>query len=562
MQDLEIKGTGNSRFLKSSVPATTTWEDFLTMLRAGNLPIDLTGLNSAGIITQNPSAYNKANVLPDDVCSALGINPQTSEPKDAFLAAALQVGDTLTTTRTDLGDNWLLCNGDTVETSDYPNLKEVMPTTVDGPWTAIENLKETYPNFPTVIMEVRVLNGYIFVVGYRPMGNSQIACVACSTSLSGQWTVVDLYNANGISDINGDYRLREMVYANGYYMFLGYGRSAAETSGSYTHQLVYTNNPLGEWQRRTISTDIPDIGRNSQTTSNISYCNGYYVISVYSTSNYALVYSDSLDGTFTVQIIYRGSTSFDTDADVMYPVVYLGGYYVVHCTNGMVFYSQDISATYNWASYNMEIGYNGKDRQYFLFGGVSGNKIIYFLTRNSSSNAYLYVDIIGISAEGDPTSRSRTEIANTTSLDGSAGRYFEIRPRWFGIVNDLLVVCGGMEYMQGNFSCGFICYATSVNGAWNDVLMDNLTEDVRSVQYIGSKWLRSNGELDWAEAIDGDWVGVPEEYLPMAGFVASLDQEKLFTVSDGPNIYYQDDSKITLPEISLSDKTYTYIKAG
>lgn len=86
MQDLEIKGTGNSRFLKSSVPATTTWEDFLTMLRAGNLPIDLTGLNSAGIITQNPSAYNKANVLPDDVCSALGIDPQTSEPKDAFLS--------------------------------------------------------------------------------------------------------------------------------------------------------------------------------------------------------------------------------------------------------------------------------------------------------------------------------------------------------------------------------------------------------------------------------------------------------------------------------------------
>lgn len=86
MQDLEIKGTGNSRFLKSSVPATTTWEDFLTMLRAGNLPIDLTGLNSAGIITQNPSAYNKANVLPDDVCDALAVDRENGEVKDAFLS--------------------------------------------------------------------------------------------------------------------------------------------------------------------------------------------------------------------------------------------------------------------------------------------------------------------------------------------------------------------------------------------------------------------------------------------------------------------------------------------
>ena len=86
MQDLEIKGTGNSRYIKSSVPATTTWDDFLTMLRAGNLPIDLMGLNTSGIITQSPSAYNKANVLPDDVCQELSIDPDTSEPKDAFLA--------------------------------------------------------------------------------------------------------------------------------------------------------------------------------------------------------------------------------------------------------------------------------------------------------------------------------------------------------------------------------------------------------------------------------------------------------------------------------------------
>lgn len=95
MRDLEIKGTGNSRYIKSSIPANTTFDEFLTMLRAGNLPIDLMGLNTAGIITQSPSAYSKANVLPDTVCSTLGLNSTTAEPKDAFDALHDQTVDAL-----------------------------------------------------------------------------------------------------------------------------------------------------------------------------------------------------------------------------------------------------------------------------------------------------------------------------------------------------------------------------------------------------------------------------------------------------------------------------------
>lgn len=37
--------------------------------------------------TQEGSAYTKGNVLPDDVCTAYGIDTETSEPKDAFIAA-------------------------------------------------------------------------------------------------------------------------------------------------------------------------------------------------------------------------------------------------------------------------------------------------------------------------------------------------------------------------------------------------------------------------------------------------------------------------------------------
>ena len=86
MRDIVPNGTGNSRSLKSSIPAGTTWEQALAMLRDGTFPVDLKGLNPEGILNNNPSAYSKANVLPDEVCDALGIDRQKSEPKHAFLA--------------------------------------------------------------------------------------------------------------------------------------------------------------------------------------------------------------------------------------------------------------------------------------------------------------------------------------------------------------------------------------------------------------------------------------------------------------------------------------------
>lgn len=84
MKDLVPKGTGNSRFLRSSIPANITHEELVALLRAGTFPVDFAGLNSAGVAVVG-SAYNKANVLPDDVCTALGI-ATSAEPKDAFMA--------------------------------------------------------------------------------------------------------------------------------------------------------------------------------------------------------------------------------------------------------------------------------------------------------------------------------------------------------------------------------------------------------------------------------------------------------------------------------------------
>lgn len=70
MKDTVIKETGNSRFLRSALPAGTSWEDALAMLIAGTFPIDLTGINKEGIDTLG-TALSKATLLSDGTEIAL-----------------------------------------------------------------------------------------------------------------------------------------------------------------------------------------------------------------------------------------------------------------------------------------------------------------------------------------------------------------------------------------------------------------------------------------------------------------------------------------------------------
>lgn len=84
MIDSVLKGTGNSRFLKSAVPAGTSWADALAMLQAGTFPIDLNGINNAGF-QQVGTPLNKANLLKDATAAQIGLPPSTT-PDGMFRA--------------------------------------------------------------------------------------------------------------------------------------------------------------------------------------------------------------------------------------------------------------------------------------------------------------------------------------------------------------------------------------------------------------------------------------------------------------------------------------------
>ena len=85
MEDMIIKGTGNSRYLKSVANIMTlypTYESFATALANGTFPIDLNGINPAGVETPG-TRLNKASLLTDALCTALGLET-TATPTQAL----------------------------------------------------------------------------------------------------------------------------------------------------------------------------------------------------------------------------------------------------------------------------------------------------------------------------------------------------------------------------------------------------------------------------------------------------------------------------------------------
>lgn len=104
MKDMIIKGTGNSRYLKSVsnfLSLYPTYESFVSALVAGTLPIDLNGTNSAGI-TQAGTPLTQANLLDSSAAQFAGLT--NSDPTvNQALTNALRFPRTNISTNISLG---------------------------------------------------------------------------------------------------------------------------------------------------------------------------------------------------------------------------------------------------------------------------------------------------------------------------------------------------------------------------------------------------------------------------------------------------------------------------
>lgn len=72
------------------------------------------------------SHYRKEDVLPDDLCEYLEIDKTQAEPKDGFNYSYCRIADIKLSTRTSLGEDYLLANGAKIEGAEYPKLFELL----------------------------------------------------------------------------------------------------------------------------------------------------------------------------------------------------------------------------------------------------------------------------------------------------------------------------------------------------------------------------------------------------------------------------------------------------
>lgn len=84
MENLVPLGTGNSRFMKSNIPAGTTLAQLIQMWNNGTFPYDIGPLNSAGI-SQQGTPLNKDTLLKDATAALYGLGAD-AVPDEVFSA--------------------------------------------------------------------------------------------------------------------------------------------------------------------------------------------------------------------------------------------------------------------------------------------------------------------------------------------------------------------------------------------------------------------------------------------------------------------------------------------
>ena len=169
-----------------------------------------------------------ADAVPDDVFRCLG---ESARPK---------VGDTLATFRTDLGDNWALCNGDTFSADEYPELAEVVPSPI-----GYTSLAKAYSCDGTNVKDCVHGGGHDVFLFDQFSGNYVYAGIVYSTD---GFKTKNRYNIRYNGSLLSQYHSYTVVrYIDGMYIVGGAGSSSDSPGQMF---LYYTTDiTSGDWSR-------------------------------------------------------------------------------------------------------------------------------------------------------------------------------------------------------------------------------------------------------------------------------------------------------------------------
>lgn len=273
MKDFVPKGTGNSRYLKSVSDFLTIYPDYASFAKAliaGTLPVDFNGLNADGV-QQTGTALNKANLLTDATAATLGLTGDDVTVNDALKKlsekAKIEIGDIRFTPNASLGDKWLLCNGEIVDSDQYPVLYNMLPMAEDPETDSYNKCDDPLaPNVGNVIQTNGYTGGVTYVNGYwvgiratlDPNGRTTYWGLVCAETPLGPWQKTKL---NSTVTGNTSFYTTPVYLSASYVM---YGDLDTQTAWENTGDLL-----TGDWEKRTLA---------STKARNLRYGNGYWVM--------------------------------------------------------------------------------------------------------------------------------------------------------------------------------------------------------------------------------------------------------------------------------------------
>lgn len=438
-------------------------------------------------IAQEAAANAQAAATNEDLVKLVGGKLQTIGGDTVKVDGG--VGDVRTSIRTDIGDNWLLCNGDALSATEYPELYAILQEANpphEATWSAMKEIWDAN-GYHAPINDIAYGEGYYVAVGqekpYTSSEDAEILKIHVATSLDGGWSEkASLYseypNAAATS----------VAYGNGMFVAGGYFRN---DSSPYTMYglIYYADTPSGTWTRKNLwSSDT-----NENKVMGVAYGNGTWVAAgeYRSGSNYyaRIAYATTPSGTWTNKDIFTGTSSSRFQIK---SITYAGGCWVVagQYYDGSKYYGRIMYATSltgTWSTVDLWSGanqYNGATDVVYGDGvwAVVGS---YYTDGNNNGAKIAYSS----SLDGEWT----TVVPNTTKFSAS-------KPISLAYSYGLWAI-GGQN--GGTSNIGMVAFAQSLDGNW-------VAKDMFS-------YTSNNTYLTRVKNVNGMWVAMGNEYYSNYG---------------------------------------------
>lgn len=301
--------------------------------------------------TQEGTPLNKATLLSDKTAEGLGLSGDPSV-NDAINVARGNVGDIMLTTKSTLGEDWVLCNGMPVDAAEYPALAAMMPfKTVSDKWVQSATAPDcsSLETDGTIFAKVDTTGTIYYTT--NPMG-------AWSTHVASEISAIGTFTTNDKVHIR---------YLNNQWVIWG---DMSTSSGTSSHKWVifYADQITGHYTLSTFSL------ASSTAMYDLMYGGGYYIASVSSTQT--MRYATSLGGTWTSS---NALTKGCTDG------IYVDGMYIFRGGSGSeIYYSTAPAGTYTSVSTGLTNDIKSIQYENGLFVATSRRQLSYSTSVNGS----------------------------------------------------------------------------------------------------------------------------------------------------------------------------------